>query len=820
MHSEPVPAPSGPLRAAALDYAERDWSVFPAPPGTKKGYKKSADCNGRRWGCTTNPAEIAADWARWPDANVAIACGAASGFFVIEADTLEGHGVDGVSNFEDLIAQHGELPATIEARSPSGSRHFYFAWPQGLEVRNSDGRIAPGVDVRGEGGMVMAPPSVKPGHPLPYRWIRPPDEFELAQCPEWLLRLCGSPRAGGVEMMASADRTLSAESDERVIRLLYTRPNELPRQEWVRLCLSLKAHLGERARDGWLSFSQRYCGKVTPGEAERQWECAKPDGRLTLGTAVHLLGGFEGGRAANPTAPLGSAGPLCAGDHARANRPSIRVRAGELHLMATEAEEALVAANAPLFVRGGLVRPIVDDLPASYGRRTKVARLAPVDADTIADHLSRCADWVKFNVRLKAEVPTDPPPAVCRTILARDGEWHFRKLTGVLTTPTVRPDGTILSSPGYDRATQLLLLDPPTLPRFPQAPSRDDAIAALGLLNSLFDEFPFVDGASRSVALSAILSCVARGAMQTVPLHAMTAPVAGSGKSFIVDIVSAIATGERAPVISAGQNEEETEKRLGAALLSGQPIVSIDNVNGRLGGDQLCQMIERPLVSVRPLGLSKLVRIENRATCFATGNNIQLLGDMTRRGVLCSLDPNVERPELRTFRASPLDLVLADRGKFVAAALTIVRAYVIAGFPKVLSPLASFEEWSRIVRSALVWLDQPDPCETMEKARGEDPVIASLSGVLTAWHTTVGSSSHTTGEMKEKAELRDPYNLANVELHRALAEVADDKRGGINSRSLGHYLARHKGRIVDGLKLLATEDKGAKQALWRVVRHF
>jgi putative DNA primase/helicase len=152
-------------------------------------------------------------------------------------------------------------------------------------------------------------------------------------------------------------------------------------------------------------------------------------------------------------------------------------------------------------------------------------------------------------------------------------------------------------------------------------------------------------------------------------MHATTAPVPGSGKSYIIDLASAINSGERAPVLTAGRNEEETEKRLVAALLSGQTIISIDNVNGQLGGDALCQIIERPVVAVRPLGQSTFTKVESRASCFATGNNIQLVGDMTRRVLLCSLDPDVERPELRVFHSNPFDAVLADRGKYVAAAL-------------------------------------------------------------------------------------------------------------------------------------------------------
>jgi putative DNA primase/helicase len=499
-------------------------------------------------------------------------------------------------------------------------------------------------------------------------------------------------------------------------------------------------------------------------------------------------------------------------------RPQIEVRAGELHLMATEGEAALIAAAAPFYNRGGIVRPIVDELPAAHGRRTKVARLAEVSADMLVDHLSRCADWTKFDGRKKRTVLTDPPRPVAATILARDGEWKFPRLAGVITTQTLRPDGTILSKPGYDPVTQLLLLDPPVLPAIPDKPTRADALKALALLDGLLDEFPFADDPSRSVALSGLITPVVRGALAVAPMHVTSAPVAGSGKSYIIDLAAAISIGQRAPVIAAGRDEAETEKRLVSALFGGQPIISIDNVNGDLGGDFLCQMVERPIVEPRVLGLSKLIRIESRATTFATGNNIRLLGDMTRRVVLCSLDPNMERPELREFHSSPFDEVISQRGEYVAAALTIARAYAVAGFPGQLPALASFEDWSRIVRSALVWLGRPDPVDTMEAARADDPATSSLRAVLAAWHTAIGSGERTIAKVIQAADERMMDNRIHADLYQALADVAQARPGEINSKSLGLWLARHKGRVVDGLKIVAGYDKNLKQNTWSVAR--
>jgi hypothetical protein len=503
----------------------------------------------------------------------------------------------------------------------------------------------------------------------------------------------------------------------------------------------------------------------------------------------------------------------------QATRPQIEVRAGELHLLATQGEDALVKAEAPFYNRGGIVRPIVDEVLAAKGGRTKVARLTEVTCDMLVDHLSRCADWTRFDGRKKRTVLTDPPRTIAATILARDGEWKFPCLAGVITTPTLRPNGTILSTPGYDRATQLLLLDPPPLPTIPEKPSKADALRALAMLDSLLDEFPFVDGASRSVALSALITPVVRGAMPVAPLHATSAPVAGSGKSYIIDLAAAISIGQRAPVMAAGRDETETEKRLVSALIGGQPIISIDNVNGDLGGDFLCQMIERPLITPRVLGFTKQVRLESRATCFATGNNIHMVGDMTRRVILCSLDPNMERPELREFKGHPFDAVLADRGRYVAAALIIARAYAAAGYPEVLPSLASFEDWSRIVRSALVWLGKPDPVKTMEAARADDPTTSSLRAALVAWHGAVGSASLTTSKIIEAArQLNSLGNRINGDLYQALVDVAEERGGGINARRLGRWLGRHRGRVIDGLKFIDEEDSHAKQKAWAVMR--
>ncbi len=514
-------------------------------------------------------------------------------------------------------------------------------------------------------------------------------------------------------------------------------------------------------------------------------------------------------------------------------RPTIRIVAGELSETATTAEVALLASGLPIFQRGRfLVRPVVQEVDASHGRRTRVAQFATVESVYLRDLLARVVHWERYNVRSKAWLAADPPGDVAPTILSRYGEWTFPVVVGVVTTPTLRPDGAILVAEGYDPATRLILVAPPELPPIPENPTRDLALAALAFLESLLEEFPLIDGPSLSVALSAMITPVVRGAFPVAPMHIARAPVAASGKSYLFDTVAAIAIGQPCPVMAAGRTEEETEKRLGAALLAGQPLISIDNLNGELRGDALCQVIERPVVEIRILGKSERIRIEARGTTFlATGNNLTLAGDMTRRAIVATLDPQLERPELREFTADPVETVLQDRGRYIAAALTIARAYIVAGRPDPAPRLASFEGWSDTVRSALMWLDRADPCETMDTASQEDPERAALTALLAGWRDAFGTGwqdRRTATEALKAADERDtrpagdggysdgydrPYR--HPELREAIEAIAST-RGRMNVKALGYFLRKSKGRIVNRLRFAGKSDSHGHAVKWWV----
>jgi Bifunctional DNA primase/polymerase, N-terminal/AAA domain/Primase C terminal 2 (PriCT-2) len=273
---------------AALGYAARDWTIFPAPQGEKKSHKSAEYSGGVNWGATKDPAQIKRDWRRWPDANIGIPTGAENGFFVVEADTVKGHGKDGIASLKDLEAKHTKLPNTLMAESPSGSIHYYFNHPRnGIKIKNSTSEIAPGVDVRGDGGMVVAPPSIRQDGA--YRWliIRP-----IADAPQWLRDLVKEDRRAATEPNAFLKHANQQDAPpawkvEAALKVLV--PNEIDRDTRGAIGIAIKNSMGE---DGWPLFDAwlktRTDGKYYEDRVRKNWDGFKPRGEVNIGTLFYL----------------------------------------------------------------------------------------------------------------------------------------------------------------------------------------------------------------------------------------------------------------------------------------------------------------------------------------------------------------------------------------------------------------------------------------------------------------------------------------------------------------------------------------------------
>src|SRR5262249_33778638 len=154
---------------------------------------------------------------------------------------------------------------------------------------------------------------------------------------------------------------------------------------------------------------------------------------------------------------------------------------------------------------------------------------------------------------------------------------------------------------------------------------------------------------------------------------------------------------------------DELEKRIETAALSGRPIMHLNNLPNGMNFDspRLSELGTEGFVTIRMLGRHEEGLCDCRATTvFLNGNNVRVVGDLVLRTLECSLDPKSEEPEKRTFKFDPLAAIRKDRGKYLAAIFTIVRAFIKAGCPKpkAMHSVAGFDEWSRLIQQSLMWL--------------------------------------------------------------------------------------------------------------------
>jgi len=174
------PVAAGATLGAVLVLAGRGWRMLPVQPRGKAPLI-------REWQrhATANPEEIRAWGHQYREANWGVACGAGSGIWVLDVD-----GEQGAAAVRELCREQGDdWLHTLTVLTATG-RHLYFRYPKAAIIRNSAGKLAPGLDVRGDGGYVLVPPSIHPSGKA-YEWLVP--ALPIADAPAWLLRMVAAP---------------------------------------------------------------------------------------------------------------------------------------------------------------------------------------------------------------------------------------------------------------------------------------------------------------------------------------------------------------------------------------------------------------------------------------------------------------------------------------------------------------------------------------------------------------------------------------------------------------------------------------------------
>ncbi len=476
-----------------------------------------------------------------------------------------------------------------------------------------------------------------------------------------------------------------------------------------------------------------------------------------------------------------------------------------------------MARTRNVYQRGSVLVRVQQDEEGAY--------IVPLAEATLREQLTVSARWLRTVTRVRDGLPgreyewTHPPTWVVQAIAAR-GQWPgLPPLRAVVESPVLRPDGSVLCTPGYDPATRLFYAPNGPMPQVPQTPTLADARRAVSRLREVVADFPYDKPAHCSAWLAALLTPFARFAFDGfVPLFTFDSNLRGAGKSLQADAIALIVTGRNMPRRAYVADEVELKKTVTSIAAQGAWAVLFDNVATPLGGAALDMALTGDQLEDRLFGRNDVtLRFRLSTIYMASGNNLVLYGDMVRRVLPSRLRCLDEKPEERTgFRHPDLRAwVRTHRTELATAALTVLRAYFVAGSPDLgLRSWGSYEAWSAVVRNALVWLGEPDPGE----ARLDLPDTARdlTSRLVIGWAESFPSEAVPVAEAVRV--LLRPENATRFEtLRAALTELADRPLDKASVHSLGKRMERFRDRVVGGWALQKA-DGGNRGAVWRAVQ--
>ena len=414
--------------------------------------------------------------------------------------------------------------------------------------------------------------------------------------------------------------------------------------------------------------------------------------------------------------------------------------------------------------------------------------------------------------------PMRPPKWLISAIHER-GQYppSVRPLNGIVRSPTLRPDGSVLQTTGYDHETRLLYVPDGDYPRVPEAPTLADANRAANELLATVCDFPFAGPEHESAWLSFLLTLNGRSAIAgPCPMFTFDANTRGSGKSMLCDVASLIAFGDRMPRRAWPHKDNELRKVITSIALEAIPSVLFDNVTSKLGTASLDAALTGTSWSDR-----LLCRNETTGTLFlttvwvATGNNLELTSDAPRRVLPCRLDSPHEHPEDRNDFEQPdlLGWVKSHRHPLAVAAVTVLRAYIAAGRPDMQLPTwGSYEAWSSLIRNAIVWVGLPDPADTRSTVREADQSAELLRLLLDGIAEADQGEGLTAADIERLVTETSGSADSCPSLRAAISELCERP----TSKQIGYALRRFAGRVCGGRRLVGKAGH-RKIKRWSVI---
>ena len=482
----------------------------------------------------------------------------------------------------------------------------------------------------------------------------------------------------------------------------------------------------------------------------------------------------------------------------------MRVLPGEIDRVADGAEQVL--ANFGDYYQHGnqIVRVKADDI-------TGDVQTEPLNDGSLAKALSAGARWLRWDARKDSYMPTDPPVRHVTMLLKAQERKHLPVLKGLARQPYLLADGTVVRRAGYDvdaRTFGAFDADAFPLPEPTEAAARE----ALDALKHLISEFHLRAEIDRSASVCAMITAATRSQLPLAPAFNISASMSGSGKSYLAELIALFA-GPGAP-ISTGYpvKAEEAGKAILTILMTQPAVVLFDDMQTNwIPHSVINRMLTSDHIEDRKLGGNELAKVSTATLVMGTGNNVEPEKDTRRRVVSIYLSPSANSPATLAYSMRPTDTVRANRGRYVAHALTIVRAWIAAGRPAAdVTEIGSYGAWSDLCRQPLLWLGEPDSATSLIQQVEEDPDAEALSALLKAWHLEFGKNAAMLRTVVERAA-SDP----DSDLWLAMQELPFMGAREIDRNRFGHYLKKNVNRFADGLTLVKGDC--TERNAWAVV---
>ncbi len=487
------------------------------------------------------------------------------------------------------------------------------------------------------------------------------------------------------------------------------------------------------------------------------------------------------------------------------HKPMIRVVAGELHRVVDAGEKEL-AAQGRHYQAGGLIVSVVTD-PTSGD-----PAIVPTSLPALTRELSVAAIWEKYEGRAKDWVRCDPPARHAAILFDAQQFQHLPPLAGLTRQPYFREaDGVLVTQAGYDAISQRFGVFDARQFVVPE-PTLEAARAALALLEDLLKEFHFVAATDKAAALSAIFTAVTRPSLPQAPGFHARAPVFGSGKTYLCELIGAFGGPGGNAKVSYPTTSEEATKVILSLLLTSPAVIEFDDMDTDwIPHGTIKRMLTAEHITDRILGVSKTATVSTRTLFLGSGNNVGPIRDLLRRVLTIHIDPRCATPATLSYRGNPVEKVRRERGKYVAAVLTIILAWRAVGSPRLpVENIVTYDgAWSDYCRHPLMWLGHPDPATTLIDQVCYDPDADALGTLMREWHSTFGSAATTVRKAVDTA------TNTRGSLLDAMREFPIEERGEINRSKLGWLLRKNANRIVNGFEFQQSTADG--RVAWRVM---